>query len=128
MKYNRAIFVNFNNASSSTASISVPGLINRIHVKGAYYQSGNIPAAGTAIYITVLSDLTQNTPLGVVFEDSTYPINGFSDIQYRLPTPTNIVGNYTFFLRNPDGTTFVSNGNCNLVLILEFNTPDELTD
>lgn len=126
MKYNRSVFINFNNSSSSTASISVPSTVKTIHVKGMYYQMGNIPAAGTAQYITVVSNLTQNTPLGVVFEDSTYPINGFTDVFFDYGNPQVVQGNYTFSLLNSTGSAFVSDGNCNLIAILEFNTPDEM--
>lgn len=126
MKYNRSVFINFNNSSSSQASIYVPSTVKTIHVKGLYYQMNNVPAAGTAVYITITSNLTQNTPLGVVFEDSTYPINGFTDVFFDFGNPQVVQGNFTFSLLSPDGTPFVSDGNCYVIAILEFNTPDEM--
>jgi hypothetical protein len=125
MKYNRVVYIDFSTTSSSSADISVPANIKCVHVKNLVYQCDTVPAAGTAFYITVTSSLVQGTPLGVVFEDSTYPVSGFQDIEFVYQTPTPVSGSYTFNLTGPSGTPFISDGNCHVVAVLEFNTEDE---
>jgi len=127
MKYTRVYYLNFpSNTSVASAYINIPNVVKTIHCKSMAYQVANVPAAGTAQYITVVSSLTQNQPLGIVFEDSTYPINTGNDIEYESSNPQPVQGYYTFTLKAPDGSDFLPSGSDYLVVILEFNTPDEL--
>lgn len=123
MKYNKAVYLTFiAGQSSSSVNISVPIQVKRIHCKALGYKTGTPPAAGAATYCYVVSDLTQNSPIGMYYRDSTYPYSSGQDIEYELQNPQPVNGTYTFSLVNFDGTPAVATvGNDYLGMILEFN-------
>lgn len=124
MRQNKAVFMTFPTGSSTaTATINVPFDVKTIHVKSSGYITSTPPAAGQADYIYVVSDLVQNTPICIVYQDSTYPYATSADVEYEFLNPQPINGNYTFqlisFLGNPITATA---GGDQLGLIIEFNS------
>lgn len=127
MKYNRAIYLLFTaGTNQATAVINVPIQVKRIHCKALGYTTGTAPNAGTAKYGFLVSDLTQNTPLAMFYQDSTYPYSTAEDIDYELPNPQPIQGTYTFTLLGLDGLPLNATANNDRIgLILEFNDENE---
>lgn len=124
MRQNKAVYMTFTAGSSTTtANISIPFTVKTIHVKSAGYITSTPPAAGSAIYIYVMSDLTQNSPLCIVYQDSTFPYSTAEDIEYEFQNPQVINGVFNFQLVNFIGTPVVATaGGDSLGLILEFNS------
>lgn len=124
MRQNRAVFMTFPTGSSTaTATINVPFNVKTIHIKSSGYITATPPNTGDAEYIYVVSDLTQNTPICIIYQDSTYPYSTAEDIEYQFITPQNINGNYTFQLLSFTGVPVTSTaGGDRLGLILEFNS------
>lgn len=127
MKYNRAVFMTFaDGTSSASVNISVPITVKTIHCKSMAYITSAPPAAGDALYGYVVSDLTQNSPLGIYYRDSTYPYSPGNDIEYVLPNAQPINGRYTFSLIDFTGAPLVATtGGDSLGMILEFNDEKE---
>lgn len=123
MRQNKAVFMNFPTGSSTaTATINVPFNVKTIHIKSSGYITSTPPAAGDALYIYVVSDLTRNTPICIVYQDSTYPYHPGTDIEYEFQIPQPVNGNYTFQLLDFTGAPInATNGGDSLGLILEFN-------
>ena len=128
MKYNRAISLFFaEGKSSATAIINIPIKVNRIHCKAVGLVNGTIPAA--AEYGFIFSDLTQNTPIAMFYNDSTYPFSTASDIEYVFANPQPVQGSYTFSLTTVNTATPYNapvNGTA-IGLLLEFNDENELS-
>ena len=124
MKQNRAVYMTFPTGSSTAqATINVPFNVKTIHVKSSGFITSTPPAAGDALYIYVVSDLTQNTPLCIVYRDSTYPYSTTEDIEYEFITAQNINGNYTFTLLDFTGAPInATAGGDSLGFIIEFNS------
>jgi hypothetical protein len=131
MRITKSIFLSFGGDSIATASISVPFKVSRIHVKGIGYVPQNAPAAGAAIYGVITSDLVDNQPLGLFYNDVTYSYATNKDMELTLYTPKTIGGSYTFYLQNELGNPYSPTpsggnpGNDDCVLILEFNSDVE---
>jgi hypothetical protein len=127
MRITKAYYLSFNNTSTTTQFINIPFKVGTIHVKSIGYDAGNIPAAGTATYVSLFSDLTQNEPLGMVFNDSTYYSNSFQDIYIDLQPARMIQGTYQFNLVGVDGLAYVpvGAGLDRVVIIIEFNELNE---
>lgn len=123
MKVTKAIYLSFNNTSSTTASITVPFKVSRIHCKGLSYNGGNNPVAGSAQYGVISSDLVDNQPLGIFYNDVTYSFASNKDVELTLFTPREINGTFTFYLTNDQGSPYtpVSGGLDLVILLLEFN-------
>ena len=123
MRITKQYFLSFNNTSSTTAYINIPFKVASIHVKAIGLDSGNIPAAGSASYVSLVSDLTDYQPLGITFNDSTYYSATFQDINLDLNTPRYINGTFTFTLYGVDGLPYTPTGGGldRIILILEFN-------
>ena len=124
MKQNKAIFMTFNaTESTAQATINIPFMVKTIHVKSSAYITSAPPAVGDAIYAFVVSDLTQNSPLCIIYQDSTYPYATSNDIEYEFTNAQPINGTFTFqlidFLGEPLDATA---GGDSLGLILEFNS------
>ncbi len=124
MRQNKAIFMTFPTGSSTTtANISIPFTVKTIHVKSSGYITSTPPAAGQADYVYVMSDLTQNSPICIVYQDSTYPYATSADVEYEFQNPQVINGTFNFqlisFLGNP---IIATAGGDQLGLIVEFNS------
>jgi len=130
MKYNKFVFLNFpQNVSSADATINVPFMVKYIHVKqSALTCITTVPAVGAAQYIGIESDLVQNQPMGIVYNDSTYPTAINDDIEYILPEARAISGSFTFNLKNSSGSAYANTiaGGINILLLLEFNSEGEM--
>ena len=124
MKVNKAIFLNFNTTSKSTASINVNFPVKSIHIKSASYSADVPITANSQGYITLTSDLTDWEPLALMFLDSQYSSNLFCDVSFQPYKPKTIGGTYTFKLLQPNGTPFETNTDDYVSLILEFNGVD----
>jgi len=124
MRQNKAVFMTFaTNSSTATATINVPFNVKTIHIKAAGYITSTPPAQGDAEYLFVVSDLTQNTPICMIYQDSTYPYSTTEDIEYEFQTAQPVNGNYTFQLLSLTGAPIISTaGGDRLGLILEFNS------
>lgn len=123
MKYNKAVFLTFaQGTSSATVNITVPILVKTIHCKSIAYITSAPPPAGDAIYGYVLSDLTQNSPIGIYYRDSTYPYSPGNDIEFEYQNPQPVQGTYTFSLIDFTGAPLVATtGGDSIGMILEFN-------
>jgi hypothetical protein len=126
MKYNRAISLIFAQGTSSTTTvINLPIQVKRIHCKAVGLVNGTTPAAPE--YGFIFSDLTQNTPIAMFYNDSTYPFSTGSDIEYVFANPQPIQGSYTFTLKTVNTTVpYVAPVNGTAIgLLLEFNDENE---
>lgn len=123
MKYNKAVFLTFaQGTSSATVNITVPILVKTIHCKSIAYITSAPPPPGDAIYGYVLSDLTQNSPLGIYYRDSTYPYSPGNDIEFEYQNPQPVQGTYTFSLIDFTGAPLIATtGGDSIGMILEFN-------
>ncbi len=129
MKYNRIISLTFaQNNPNASVNISVPMQVKRIHCKALAYMGG-IPAAGAAEYGFITSDLTQNTPIGMFYDDQTYPLTMGEDIEFEFQNPQPVNGVYTFSLKELDGTPYLPFAvtGAKIGMILEFNDENELS-
>jgi hypothetical protein len=127
MKYNRAISLTFTqNNPNASVIINVPIMVKRIHCKQIAFM-GEIPAAGSAEYGFVVSDLTQNQPIAMFYDDSTYPLSMGNDVEFEFQNPQPVNGTYTFSLKELDGTPYLPFGatGCKIGMIFEFNDEDE---
>jgi hypothetical protein len=127
MKITKAVYLSFVSSNIATSTISIPFTVSSIHVKGISYDPANIPNIGTARYGTISSDLVDQQPLGIFYNDSTYGFTSSKDIHLTLYTPKTINSTYTFFLTNDAGAPYfpVNNGTDQVILILEFNDASE---
>lgn len=92
-------YINFtfnNNESVASAFISIPHKVKTIHIKSGAYMPSIAPASGSAEYIPIFSDLTENQPIGIFYDDNTYSSATVQDIIYNFNTPVYIQGTYTF--------------------------------
>ena len=120
MKYNKAIYMTFQGGvSTSTANIHVPINVKKISVKSLTYVAST---EGFSFYGFLMSDLVQNGPLGIIYQDSDKPFSQPSNIEYIFKIPQPIEGTYTFRLMNFDGTAMLATpGDDNIGMILEFS-------
>lgn len=127
MKYNRAVYMTFvAGTASATVTINVPIKVKRIHCKSVGYITSTPPAAGDAVYGFVTSDLTQGSPIAMIYQDSTYPESSGNDIEYVFQNPQPVNGTYTFNILGFDGLPLDATvGNDSLGMILEFNDEEE---
>jgi hypothetical protein len=125
MKITKSIFLSFS-GNTATAYISVPFKVARVHCKGIGYTPQNQPASGDSKYGAISSDLVDNQPLGLFYNDSTYAYATNKDMELTLYTPRSVNGTYTFYLQNEVGNPYTTTGSGvdDVILILEFN--DEL--
>lgn len=127
MKYNKAVFITFTQGTSSASvNITVPILVKTIHCKSIAYITSTPPTAGNALYGYVISDLTQNSPLGIFYQDSTYPFSPGQDIEFEFQNPQPVQGTYTFNLIDFTGAPLnATTGGDSIGMILEFNDEKE---
>jgi hypothetical protein len=124
MKQNKAVFMTFaTDSSTATANINIPFQVRTIHVKSAALITSTPPSTGEASYLFVVSDLTQNSPLCIVYQDSTYPYSTAEDLVYEFQNPQPINGTFTFQLLSFTGVPNIATaGGDQLGLILEFSS------
>jgi hypothetical protein len=130
MKYNRLISLTFNqNNPNASVNISVPMQVKRIHIKALAFMSATVPADGAAEYGFITSDLTQNTPIGMFYDDQRYPMPMGEDVEFVFQNPQPVNGVYIFSLKEIDGTPYLpfDAGGAKVGMILEFNDENELS-
>jgi hypothetical protein len=127
MKQTQVIFLTFTATQSiATARISVPFKVKTFHTKALSLTTGDSTLA-TGEYITIESDLVNNSPLGSTFNISAYSANCSQDIENQYWNPQVIQGQYTFTMKRSNGTLYpASTGNDTVAMIIEFNSPDEM--
>jgi hypothetical protein len=126
MKQTQIIFLTFTaTKSSTTARVNVPFKVKTIHTKSISLSTGN-PALTTGEYVTIESDLVNNSPLGSTFNISTYSAGTLQDIENQYWNPQVVQGEYTFIMKRSSGALYpASTNNDTVSLILEFNSPEE---
>lgn len=124
MKQTKAIYLLFSDGNgSSSASIIVPFPVKYINIKGISYNTDSSPTVGSE-YSVLETSLTNYSPLGVVYRDSSKFSSSFG-ASYEYPQPTIISGTYTFQLKNLQGGNQVENSNDDTcVVIAEFTGID----
>jgi hypothetical protein len=127
MRITKTIFLSFSGSDNATANITVPFKVSRIHVKGIGYVPQNQPAAGAAVYGVITSDLVDNQPLGLFYNDVTYSYATNKDMELTLYTPKDINGTYTFYRQNEVGNSYAPTGGGvdDCIMIMEFNSDVE---
>jgi hypothetical protein len=126
MKQTQIVFLTFTAGESiTTARISVPFKVKTIHTKSISLSTGD-PALATGEYVTIESDLVNNSPLGSTFNISNYSAGTIQDIENTYWNPQVIQGDYTFVMKRSSGALYPASTNDDSVsLILEFNSPEE---
>jgi hypothetical protein len=87
--------------------ISVPFKVKKIHIKNITYKSGKNGGQGNtdvSNYITLISSLVGNRPVGMVHRDSQFSMATIQDIEHIFQIPEVINGYYNFETRFNDGT------------------------
>ena len=122
MKVIRAVNLTFTaGTNKATAYITVPFQAQHLHVVSAALQVGTAPAAGAAKYCYITSDLTQQSPLGILYQDSTYPIQSAGNLIYDFQNPTVIGQTYTFYMFDLAGAPLnATTGNDTICLLMIF--------
>lgn len=126
MKQTQIIFLTFTATESTTSKyISVPFKVKTIHTKSISLSTGD-GALATGEYVTIESDLVNNSPLGSTFNISTYSAGTIQDIENQYWNPQVVQGQYTFVMKRSNGALYPASTNDDTVsLILEFNSPEE---
>lgn len=127
MKQTQVIFLTFlETKSTASARISVPFKVKTLHTKAISLTTGDGTLA-TGQYITIESDLVQNSPLGSVFNISGYASNTTQDIENVYWNPRVIQGDYTFTMKKSNGTLYqASTGDDTVAIIIEYNSEGEV--
>lgn len=126
MKLTKVIYLTFL-ATKSTASvyINVPFTVKTIHTKAISLTAGTSPAAPD--YVTVTSDLVNNSPLGSAYNSSVYSAGTIQDVENQYWNPQVIQGYYTFTMYNSRGNLYPATTlNDAVALIIEFNSEKEI--
>lgn len=127
MKVTKFIPLTFAGSPNTTAYISVPFRVQTIHVKSAGYVSGSLP--GPIRYVMIRSDLVQNNPVAMVFQDTTYSSATIQDIFHKYENPIDINGIYTFTIFGMNGavsqTSNGGGGTDTAGIIIEFDSVGE---
>lgn len=126
MKQTQAIYLTFTATPVATAYISVPFVVETIHIKSMNYQAGT---NGTTKNVIVESNIGFNAPFGIVNQDQTYSSPALQDVEIKLLNPQFIQGYYTFTLKLMSGavatTTNAGAATDYLGMIVEFNGVNE---
>jgi len=127
MKQTQFIPLTFAASPVTTAYISVPFKVEKIHIKSANYDAGT---SGLARYVIVESNIGLNAPFAMLSQDDTYSQSSNQDIEIKLRDPQQLQGWYQFTLKTMSGavaTTSNSGADTDYVgMIVEFNAPDEI--
>lgn len=126
MKQTQIIFLTFVAGQSTTTKyISVPFKVHTIHTKSISLSTGDA-ALATGEYVTIESDLVNNSPLGSTYNISTFSANTIQDIENTYWNPQVIQGQYNFVMKRSSGALYpASTGNDTVSLIVEFNSLEE---
>lgn len=128
---------------TASVYINVPFKVKDIHIKSITYFSGRNGAQGNtdvSKYITFISSLVGNKPVGMVHRDSQFSMATKQDIRHSFQIPIIVNGYYNFTTYFNDGTIatpwdfFVNLGDPNpynyyfdsFSIIIEFNGEDEI--
>ena len=127
MKQTQVIFLTFlATKSTANARISVPFTVKTLHTKAISLTTGD-GTLSTGEFITIESDLVQNSPLGSVFNISAYSSNTTQDIENVYWSPRVIQGDYTFTMKKSNGTLYqASTGDDSVAIIIEYNSEEEV--
>lgn len=123
MKITKSIFLRFDDFKSNTnAYINVNFDVSHVHCRSISYQRSNTGLSQVAKYGVLTSDLVENDPLGVFFNDSTYSTSPGTYSTHEFRTPKKISGMYNFQIYYADGTPLTPVHNPDyIILILEFS-------
>jgi len=125
MKVNKAIYLDFTGNNPAEFYINVNFPVKSIHVKSACLTSITAIVAGTEIYYTLVSDLTNGEPIAQLYNSSAYSANQFCDVSFQPYKPINVNGRYKFTINNALGDMVsASLIDCVISMILEFNGID----
>ena len=126
MKQTQIIFLTFTATESTTSKyISVPFKVKTIHTKNISLSSGDLTLA-TGEYVTIESDLVNNSPLGSTSNITNYSSGTIQDIENTYWNPQVIQGQYNFVMKRSSGALYpASTGNDTVSLVIEFNSPEE---
>lgn len=123
MKQTVFIPLTFTASPQTTANISIPFKVARIHVKSLAYKAG---LNGTTNYVMLRSNFGLNAPLGILNQDTTYSSGTISDVDIEIKNPEVIQGNYIFTLFNMNGSIAATSNGGNATdsvgLIIEFSS------
>ena len=120
MKITKSIFLSFS-TSSTTSYINVNFDVTHIHCRSISYQRGGVTVS-TPKYGVLLSDLTDNAPLGIFYNDSAYSTAPGLYSVHEFKTPKKVSGFYNFTMLYADGTPLSPvNTPDYIVLLLEFS-------
>lgn len=89
--------------------INIPFKVKKIHVKGITWtagRAGNQGNTGVSKYVTLVSSLVGNRPVGMVFLDSQFASGTIQDIEHEFLVPETIQGIYDFTPYLNDGTLY----------------------
>jgi len=92
-----------------SANINIPFKVKKIHVKTITWtagRAGNQGNADASRYVTVLSSLVGNRPVGMVHVDSQFSMATIQDIEHVFQIPEVINGSYDFTAYYNDGTIY----------------------
>jgi hypothetical protein len=123
--------------------INIPFKVKKIHIKNLTYtagRAGNQGNADVSNYVTFLSSLVGNRPVGMVHRDSQFSMGALQDIEHLFQIPVVINGFYDFTTYFNDGSVatpwdfFVNLGDPNpynyffdsFCITIEFNGEDEI--
>ena len=126
--------------STLSQYINIPFKVTKIHIKGITWTNGRAENQGNATaarYITILSSLVDNKPVGMVHTDSQFAMGPLQNIEHTFNIPKVINGYYDFTAYNSNDTVY--GGHNTLVVIpnvdyyfdsysitIEFNGEDEI--
>jgi len=126
--------------STLSQYINIPFKVKKIHIKGITWtngRAGNQGNANASKYITILSSLVDNKPVGMVHTDSQFSMGTLQNIEHTFNIPKVINGYYDFTAYNSNDTVY-SGYNITVVLpnvdhyfdsysiTMEFNGEDEI--
>jgi hypothetical protein len=95
--------------STLSQYINIPFKVTKIHIKGITWTNGRAGNQGNSAaskYITLLSSLTDNRPVGMVHTDSQFAMGTVQDIEHTFNIPKVINGYYDFTAYSSDGAVY----------------------
>lgn len=131
-------------SKTATIYINIPFKVKKIHIKNITYVSGrdnkNAQNPDCQNYVTFLSSLVGNRPVGMVHRDSQFSMATIQDIEHIFQIPEVINGFYDFTTYKNNGSVetpwnfFVNIGDPNpynyffdsFSITMEFNGEDEI--
>jgi hypothetical protein len=112
---NKTIFLTYQaGQSSTTANVFINHPVEKIIFRSLACNSN------VTEYAVLQSDMILNETIGVAYRDSSYSNSTAQTIEYHFTSPVGISGNYTFYLKNLDGTPTSPAGDEFYVFVAEF--------